>query len=56
MNYTRNKNFLHIRELYKNLNNNNNNNNATVKSVYRDCSKILSMVIKKGKKEWNMKN
>jgi len=40
------------RQLYKKLQN---NNNPTVASYYRDYSKILSMVIKKGKK-LNMTN
>jgi hypothetical protein len=43
--------YKHKRELYKELqnnnNNNNNNNNATLASYYRDCSKIISMVIRK---------
>jgi len=48
MNENKNNNFLqHKRELYKGLKNNNNNNNPTVKSYYRDYSKIKSMIIKK---------
>jgi hypothetical protein len=39
----------HKREPYKELQNNNNNNNATLGSYYRDCTKILSMVIRKAK-------
>jgi hypothetical protein len=36
----------HKRKLHKELQN---NNNATLASYYRDCSKILSMVIRKAK-------
>jgi hypothetical protein len=52
MNYTRNKNFLQVRDLYRkfNNNNNNNNNNGTIKSYYRDYYEVLYVVIKKGKK------
>jgi hypothetical protein len=41
----------HKRELYKELQS---NNNATLASYYKSYSKILSMVIKKAKKKWNM--
>jgi len=34
----------HRRDLYKELQN---NNNATLASYYKDCTKILSMVIRK---------
>jgi len=39
--------YKHKRELYKELQNN--NNNATLASYYRDCTKILSLVVRKAK-------